>query len=131
MDSAALELARRDAERIYVGTHAGANQWPQEKIDRVIVAAVRAGKSVVRLKGGDPMKFGGAEEELEAARNAGIPVEIVPGITAAAAGAAALDRSLTKRGKTGRAVFTTGACQPGDPSPDISKLLQPERGNGL
>jgi len=125
VDTAALELARRDAERVYVGKQVGANQWPQEKIDRVIVAAARAGKSVVRLKGGDPMIFGRAEEELEAARNAGIPVEIVPGITAATASAAAMGRSLTERGKTDRVVFATGACRPGDPSPNISELLQP------
>ena len=125
VDPAVLELARRDAERVYVGKQVGANQWPQKNIDQVIVAAALSGKSVVRLKSGDPMIFGRAEEELEAARNAGIPVEIVPGVTAAIASAAVLGRSLTERGKTDRVVFATGTCKSGDPSPDISDLLQP------
>ena len=113
-----LELARRDAERVYVGKDVGACDWPQEKITALIVAEARKGRRVVRLKSGDPSIFGRATEELDAARAAGIPVEIVPGITAASAAAAAAGESLTSRGETDTVVIATGACRDGDPDPE-------------
>ena len=125
VDPAVLELARRDAERVYVGKAVGACEWPQERIDQVVLAAARQGKSVVRLKSGDPAIFGRADEEIAAARAAGIPAEIVPGITAASATAATLGRSLTSRGQTDRVVLATGQCRDGDAAPDLSQIMAP------
>ena len=125
IDPQVLELARRDAERVYVGKEVGAHAWPQDRISDVIVAAARHGRSVVRLKSGDPMIFGRAEEEMAAARAAGIPVEIVPGVTAALAASAALGRSLTERGVTDRVTLATGTCRDGDTPPDVAGMLQP------
>ena len=113
-----MELARRDAERIYVGKEVGACAWPQDKICAVIVAHARQGRRVVRLKSGDPSIFGRATEEIEAARSAGVRVEVVPGVTAASAAAASAQQSLTERGQTDAVVFVTGTSQPGDPDPD-------------
>lgn len=120
-----LELARRDAERIFVGKHVGAHSWPQERINRVIVAEARKGRRVVRLKSGDPGIFGRASEEIDAARAAGVPVEIVPGVTAAAAAAASLTRSLTQRGVANTLVLATGTGCSDDPSPDSTRLSGP------
>ncbi|WP_108261541.1 uroporphyrinogen-III C-methyltransferase [Mangrovicoccus ximenensis] len=106
-----LELARRDADRIYVGKEVGQHAWPQEKIDRVITAEALKGRRVVRLKSGDPSIFGRAAEEIAAARAAGIEVEIVPGITAASAAAASIMVPLTERGETDSFAVTTGVCR--------------------
>ena len=125
VDPDVLELARRDAERVYAGKAVGANAWPQDRIDAAIVAEARKGRRVVRLKSGDPSIFGRAAEELAAARAAGIPVEIVPGVTAASAAAASLGRPLTERGATDRLVLATGTCRPGDPDPDWAAMLAP------
>ncbi|WP_179378702.1 siroheme synthase CysG [Jannaschia marina] len=125
VDPAVLDLARRDAERVYVGKAVGACAWPQDRINDVITAAARSGQRVVRLKSGDPAVFGRAEEELAAARAHGVPVEIVPGITAASAAAAAIGRSLTERGQTDRVTFATGTTRPGDTAPDWAGMLLP------
>jgi uroporphyrin-III C-methyltransferase/precorrin-2 dehydrogenase/sirohydrochlorin ferrochelatase len=125
VDPGALELARRDAERVCVGKAVGACEWPQGRIDAVVVAEARRGRRVVRLKSGDPSVFGRACEELAAAREAGVPVEIVPGVTAASAAAAALGRPLSERGETDRIVLATGTCRPGDPDPDWAALATP------
>ena len=125
VDSDVLELARRDAERIFAGKAVGANAWPQDRIDAAIVAEARRGRRVVRLKSGDPSIFGRAAEEISVARAAGIPCEIVPGVTAASAAAAALGRPLTERGETDRLVIATGTCRPGDADPDWAATLTP------
>ncbi|MFN4102049.1 MAG: uroporphyrinogen-III C-methyltransferase, partial [Pararhodobacter sp.] len=125
VDPAVLELARRDAKRVFVGKEVGASSWPQDRINAVIVAAARRGRKVVRLKSGDPGIFGRITEELDAAREAGIPVEIVPGVTAASAAAASLGRGLTERGVTDRLMLATAACKPGDPAPDWATMLRP------
>ena len=124
VDPEVLELARRDADRVYVGKAVGANAWPQDRIDRLIVSAAREGKRVVRLKSGDPSVFGRAAEEIAAARADGIEVEIVPGITAASAAAASLCRPLTERGETDTLVLATGTCRPGD-APDPALAARP------
>lgn len=118
VDVAVLELARRDAERVFVGKVVGASVWPQDRICEVIVSAAKQGKRVVRLKSGDPMLFGRAAEELDAAKRAGIAVEVVPGVTAASAASAVLQRPLTVRGETDKVVFCTGQTRPGDDFPD-------------
>lgn len=125
VDHAVLELARRDAERVFVGKEVGASSWPQDRINAVIVAAARQGKKVVRLKSGDPGIFGRVTEELDSARAAGIAVEIVPGVTAASAACASLGRGLTERGVSDRLMLATAACKPGDPDPDWAAMLQP------
>jgi len=125
VDPEVMELARRDAERVYVGKVLGTTQWPQHRINEVVLRAAQQGQRVVRLKSGDPSIFGRAVEELETARAAGIPVEIVPGVTAASAAAAALTRPLTARGETDRVTLTTGTLRPGDNQPDWAQMALP------
>lgn len=125
VDTEVLELARRDAERVYVGKVVGAHAWPQERINALIVAEAQKGRRVARLKSGDPGVFGRATEELEAARAAGIATEIVPGVTAACAAAAHAGQSLTERGVSDTLVLTTGTCRDGDPLPDCARHAQP------
>ncbi|MBR3371257.1 MAG: uroporphyrinogen-III C-methyltransferase [Rhodobacteraceae bacterium] len=125
VDPGVLELARRDAERVFVGKEVGACAWPQDRINAVIIAAARQGKKVVRLKSGDPGIFGRATEELDAAHAAGIPIQIVPGVTAASAAASSLGRALTERGATDRVILATATCRPEDPGPDWQDMLPP------
>ena len=125
VDEAVLELARRDAERVFVGKHVGAHAWPQDRINRMIVAEAASGRRVVRLKSGDPGIFGRAGEEIDAARAAGIPIEVVPGVTAASAAGASLGRSLTERGVANTLVLATGTGRADDPQPDATRLSGP------
>lgn len=120
-----LELARRDAERVYVGKSPGCHAWPQDKISRVLVAQAQQGRRVVRLKCGDPGVFARGTEELEALRAAHIPVEIVPGVTAACAAAAAMGAPLTDRGLVDTLVLTTGHLQDGHIVPEAVRAMQP------
>lgn len=125
VDAEVLDLARPDAERVFVGKHVGAHAWPQDRINGVIVAEALKGRHVVRLKSGDPGIFGRATEELDAARSAGIPVDMVPGVTAASAAGSALGRSLTERGATNVLVLATGTGCADDPTPDSTRLSGP------
>lgn len=125
VDPEVVALARPQAKRIFCGKEVGAHSWPQARIDREIVAAARLGLHVVRLKSGDPSVFGRAAEEIAAARAAGIPVAIIPGITAASAAAAALCQPLTERGRTDRVVLATATCRPGEAMSDITDLARP------
>ncbi|CAN0541012.1 unnamed protein product, partial [Laminaria digitata] len=125
VDADVLELARRDAERVYVGKVVGAHAWPQDRINAVIVAEARRGRRVVRLKSGDPGVFGRVGEELTAIRAAGIDVDVVPGITAASAAAAARGETLTERGVSDTLILTTGMAQAGAALPDSTCLASP------
>lgn len=125
VDPKVLELARRDAERVFVGKHVGAHSLPQDQINQMVLASARQGLRVVRLKSGDPGIFARTAEELDAARSAGIPIEIIPGVTAASAAGAVLGRSLTERGKTDTLVLTTASGEAENPLPDCTRLVQP------
>ncbi|HEY0445297.1 MAG TPA: siroheme synthase CysG [Allosphingosinicella sp.] len=103
-----LELARREARRIAVGKTGHGPSCGQDDINRQIVALAQAGETVVRLKGGDPLIFGRAGEEIEACRAAGIEVALVPGISAVQGAAASLGFSLTERGSARRVQLVTG-----------------------
>lgn len=104
-----LELARRDAERVYVGKRPGCADWPQGKINQLVVAAGRSGKRVVRLKCGDPLVFGRASEEAAACEAEGVDWEVVPGVTSALAAAASAKVFPTRRGAAERLVLATAA----------------------
>jgi uroporphyrin-III C-methyltransferase/precorrin-2 dehydrogenase/sirohydrochlorin ferrochelatase len=119
-----LELARRDAERIYVGKAPGCHHWPQEKISNVIVSAARQGKRVVRLKCGDPGVFARGREEVDALSAANIPYEIVPGVTAASAASAALGGFLTERGTCDTLILATGQFEDPNKAPTWVNTLQ-------
>ncbi len=105
---AVLQFARPDAVRVDVGKRKGNAAWRQADICAALVAYARAGLRVVRLKGGDPAIFGRAAEELTALAEAGIPWRILPGITAAAASAAAAGIPLTLRRSARSVTFVTG-----------------------
>jgi uroporphyrin-III C-methyltransferase len=103
-----LSFASPDAELIAVGKRAGHPSPKQQEVSRLMIGYARLGKRVVRVKSGDPSIFARADEEISAAREAGIPIEIVPGITTATAAAALLGTSLTKRGVARRVQMVTG-----------------------
>jgi uroporphyrin-III C-methyltransferase len=106
-----IDLARADADLIYVGKTRGNHSVPQDKINALLVRKAQAGFTVVRLKGGDPFVFGRGGEELEAARAANIEVEIVPGITAALGCAAQAQIPLTHRDHASAVTFVAGQCR--------------------
>ena len=108
-----LALAAR-AETIPVGKRSGRHSTAQKFINKRLVDAARRYRTVVRLKGGDPMLFGRAQEEIDALRKAGIEVEIVPGVTAATAASAELGISLTRRGLARHVVFVTPRAGKGE-----------------
>ena len=97
------------AERIYVGKVGGGRQTPQDQINRILIEHARAGKRVVRLKGGDPFLFGRGGEEAEALCDAGIEFEIVPGVSSALAVPAYAGIPLTHRGLSSSVAVITGA----------------------
>lgn len=101
-----LALAGR-AEKILVGKRCGRHSTAQRFINKRLVDAARRHATVVRLKGGDPMLFGRAQEEMDALRAAGVAFEVVPGVTAALGASAALGVSLTQRGLSRSVVFVT------------------------
>ena len=119
-----LDYARRDAEFVFVGKQPGNHSHSQDAINDLLVAHAAAGKRVVRLKGGDPSVFARGGEELDALRRADIAVEVVPGITAATAAAAAAGFSLTHRDHASSVTFVTGHGRDGAADLDWAALAR-------
>ena len=120
-----LDLVAPNAERIFVGKKAGNHTLPQEDICRLLVDKAREGKFVVRLKGGDPFVFGRGGEEVDVLMAAGIPVEIVPGVTAALGAAASFGFPLTHRDHAQSCVFVTGHLKDHNVELDWPALARP------
>lgn len=108
-----LRLVPEDADLLYVGKESGRHTLPQESITELMVRLARSGKSLVRLKGGDPYVFGRGGEEAEALAVAGVPFEVVPGISAAQGMAACAGMPLTHRDHAASVVFATGHLRDG------------------
>ncbi len=123
-----LELARREAKRMMVGKRGGRESCRQEDINELMIQLARQGKRVVRLKAGDPMVFGRAGEEIARLEREGIPVEVVPGISAGIALASALGVSLTHRDAAHSVRFVTGHAKSGELPADLDwrGLADPE-----
>lgn len=111
VDPAILALAQEGAELISVAKQRSKHTLPQEQINALLVREALNGRDVVRLKGGDPLIFGRGGEEAEAAHAAGVPVEIVPGISAANGAAAAAQIALTHRDASSIVSFVAGQCK--------------------
>lgn len=114
-----LDFARREAKKMLIGKTGHGPSCRQEEINALMVSLARAGKRVVRLKGGDPMIFGRAGEEIEACRAAGIAIEVVPGVTAAQGAASRLGVSLTHRDHARRIQYVTGHDRQGQLASDL------------
>ena len=114
-----LDFARREAKKMLVGKTGYKTSCRQDDINALMISLAKAGRRVVRLKGGDPMLFGRADEEIAACRAAGIEVEVVPGITTAQGAASRLLVSLTRRGKARRVQYITGHGHDGRLPADI------------
>ena len=111
VDPAILALAHPRAELVSVAKQRSRHTMPQEEINALLVRIAQSGEDVVRLKGGDPFIFGRGGEEAEAARAAGVPVEVVPGISAANGAAAAAQIALTHRDASSIVSFVAGQCK--------------------
>lgn len=120
-----MELGRREAEYIYVGKTPGEPSIGQSAINEILIEKASEGLSIVRLKSGDPLIFGRADEEIEALQAANIPVQIIPGITSAAAAAAAINASLTTRGTNKAISLLTGHDAKGFAEQDWASLARP------
>lgn len=111
IDPRVLDLAPATAQRISVAKQRARHTLPQESINALIVAHVKTGAIVIRLKGGDPFIFGRGGEEVEAVRAAGLPVEVIPGVSAALGCAAGAMLPLTHRDWSSAVSFVAGQCK--------------------
>ena len=124
---ALVDLARRDAERIYVGKEKDNHALPQEEINALMVRLAREGKRVVRLKGGDPFIFGRGGEEIDSLAAQGIAFEVVPAVTAAAGAASYAGIPLTHRDHAQACIFVTGHLKGGAAQLDWASLVRPRQ----
>lgn len=122
-----LALAGTRPERVYVGKQCGNHHVPQGRTEELLIRYARKGLTVVRLKGGDPFVFGRGGEEQDALRAAGIPCEIVPGVTAALGCAAATGIPLTHRDHARSVLFLTGHDRDGRGPEDWATLTRRDR----
>ncbi len=140
---AIVSMAPKTAEVLSVGKRCGRASVTQAQIHEHMIAGARAGRAIVRLKSGDPLLFGRAGEEMDALRAAGVPFEVVPGVTAVSAAAAALPCSLTDRRAASSVLLSTGHHAPGEsanpeptrvvymPGRDLTAIAQEWRKQGL
>jgi uroporphyrin-III C-methyltransferase len=127
VSGAILNLVPQGVRRIDVGKSAGRHPVPQEAINELLIGLAQAGHRVVRLKGGDPFLFGRGGEEALALRAAGIPIEVIPGISSAQGCAAALGVPLTHRALASGVRFVTGHARAGaDLTLDWDGLADPD-----
>lgn len=122
-----LALARPDARILYVGKKSGHHSLPQDEINTLLIREAKAGHHVARLKGGDPFIFGRGGEELDELVSAGVPFEVIPGITAASGASAFAGIPLTHRDHAQSCVFVTGHLQEGSANLDWIPLARPKQ----